>query len=184
MAIKIKNYGPMLLANIAALGLFSLLTMGLTFVFFYVTEDPIQRGQLMHRQQILAALASSLGEPESLQFNPKEGGYEIIQADAKVGVIVAATTDAGYGGPISMLASLATNGTLLALRITQHAETPGLGDKIDNAKSDWIYQFDGRDPSAIWRLRQEGGDFDALTGATITSRAVVRAAAKIVQTKQ
>lgn len=182
MAINIRN--STLLASVLALGLFAFLTMGMTFLFFYMTEEPIQRGQFAHRQQILASLASSLGEPGALQFNPRAQGYDIVKAGAKVGVIIAATTPAGYGGSISMLAALANNGTLLALRITQHAETPGLGDKIDSTKSDWIYQFDGRPPSTVWRLRQEGGDFDALTGATITSRAVVRTAAKIVQTQQ
>ena len=68
---------------------------------------------------------------------------------------------------------------MLAVRAVAHEETPGLGDRIDAAKSDWINRFSGRsladpDPER-WAVRRDGGDFDQLTGATITSRAVVNA---------
>jgi len=85
----------------------------------------------------------------------------------------------GYVAPIRLLVSLGTDGAVIAVRAQSHRETPGLGDRIDIAKSDWISVFAGRSldnpPAADWSVRHDGGGFNALTGATITSRAVVSA---------
>jgi electron transport complex protein RnfG len=64
---------------------------------------------------------------------------------------------------------------VLAARVSRHRETPGLGDAIEVGKSDWIQQFAGAAADSWWRLRRTGGDFDRLTGATVTSRAVTAA---------
>jgi electron transport complex protein RnfG len=65
------------------------------------------------------------------------------------------------------------------VRVLEHKETPGLGDKIETAKSDWVLQFDGhslRDPEAAkWAIKGDGGQFDQLTGASVTPRSVIRA---------
>jgi electron transport complex protein RnfG len=65
------------------------------------------------------------------------------------------------------------------IRVISHKETPGLGDKIDEKKSDWIFSFDGlsvSQPTATkWAVKKDGGEFDQFTGATITPRAVVAA---------
>jgi electron transport complex protein RnfG len=85
----------------------------------------------------------------------------------------------GYSGPIELILGLAREGRILGVRVVSHAETPGLGDKVERAKSNWILTFDGRslrDPTPErWRVKKDGGEFDQLTGATITPRAVVRA---------
>ena len=71
------------------------------------------------------------------------------------------------------------NGTVLGTRVTEHHETPGLGDKIELRLSDWITHFAGKKISgaddAHWAVKKDGGDFDQFTGATITPRAVVNA---------
>jgi electron transport complex protein RnfG len=86
----------------------------------------------------------------------------------------------GFSGPIQILLGVDEAGVVTALRILQHRETPGLGDTIELARSDWVLQFDGRsigDPDITgWAIRGDGGDFDQLTGASITPRAVIRAA--------
>ncbi len=70
-------------------------------------------------------------------------------------------------------------GTLLGVRVISHAETPGLGDKIEASKSDWILKFNGRSlndpPPTGWAVKKDGGIFDQFTGATITPRALVGA---------
>ncbi len=91
-------------------------------------------------------------------------------------------TDAarGYGGPIRYLASFTGDGRLRTVRIIAHSETPGLGDQIESDRSDWLMQFTGLRPAADdpgWALSADGGRFDALTGATITARAMVDALA-------
>lgn len=88
-------------------------------------------------------------------------------------------TGHGYAGPIELLLGLDPDGELLGVRVVSHSETPGLGDKIDLAKDDWILGFDGRSLENTtpeqWRVTKDGGDIDTLTGATITPRAVVEA---------
>jgi electron transport complex protein RnfG len=70
------------------------------------------------------------------------------------------------------------DGSVLGVRVIKHTETPGLGDKIDPAKSNWIYEFEGRSlgdpPPAKFAVKKDGGVFDQFAGATITPRAVVK----------
>jgi electron transport complex protein RnfG len=85
----------------------------------------------------------------------------------------------GYNGPIELLVGVAKDGTVTAVRVTQHRETPGLGDAIERDRSNWIEGFTGRRLDAPvlanWRVCKDGGEFDAITGATVTPRAIVEA---------
>ncbi len=85
----------------------------------------------------------------------------------------------GYSGAIHLLVGVRVDGSLAAVRVIKHVETPGLGDGIEARKSDWILGFDGKsleNPGIEQgKVRRDGGDFDQLTGATITPRAVIAA---------
>lgn len=85
----------------------------------------------------------------------------------------------GYAGPVRLILGVDADGRVLGVRATQHKETPGLGDKIDIAKSDWITRFTGLSlgspPKEKWRVKKDGGQFDQFSGATITPRGVVGA---------
>jgi electron transport complex protein RnfG len=82
----------------------------------------------------------------------------------------------GYGGEIIILMAVDEAGRLLGARVLKHTETPGLGDKIEIAKSGWINAFTGKTlATARWAVKKDGGDFDQFAGATITPRAVVSA---------
>ena len=73
----------------------------------------------------------------------------------------------------------------LGVRVVAHKETPGLGDRIELAKSPWVHGFDGKslgDPAdAGWAVKKDGGTFDQFAGATVTPRAVVRAVHKALR---
>ncbi len=88
-------------------------------------------------------------------------------------------TQAGYSGEIRLLMSMKANGEILGVRVLSHAETPGLGDKIEVSKDDWILQFNGlslgHPPLEKWKVDKDGGQFDSFSGATITPRAVLQA---------
>jgi electron transport complex protein RnfG len=105
--------------------------------------------------------------------------YRARRNGAPAAAVITVIARQGYVGPIRLLVSVAADGRVLAARAVAHEETPGLGDRIDTAKSDWMSRFTGRSadkPTAErWGVRRDGGDFDELTGATITSRAVVDA---------
>jgi electron transport complex protein RnfG len=98
---------------------------------------------------------------------------------AEVRGVIYQVTGKGYAGPIAIVMGVDRDGTILGVRVTKHTETPGLGDKVDAAKSDWILGFNGKslaEPQpARWAVKKDGGEFDQFTGATITPRAVVKA---------
>lgn len=91
----------------------------------------------------------------------------------------------GYSGAIGLLVAVDRSGRVLGVRVTRHGETPGLGDDIEAARSDWITRFTGRalgDPDPPrWAVRKDGGDFDQFAGATVTPRAVVAAVKRCLQ---
>ena len=97
----------------------------------------------------------------------------------KVRGAVFKVAERGYAADIQLLMALDTDGTTLGVRVIKHAETPGLGDKIEVAKSPWIEGFSGKSlhqPSpAQWAVKKDGGAFEQFAGATITPRAVVKA---------
>lgn len=85
----------------------------------------------------------------------------------------------GYSGAIRLLVAIKPGGEVLGVRTLRHQETPGLGDKIDVEKSDWIKSFAEKQVRGAdderWTVQRDGGMFDQFTGATITPRAVVSA---------
>lgn len=85
----------------------------------------------------------------------------------------------GYSGEISIMMGVSAAGEILGVRVLAHTETPGLGDKIEEKKSDWIFSFNGlsfeNTPDPQWAVKKDGGRFDQFSGATITPRAVVNA---------
>jgi len=98
------------------------------------------------------------------------------------GVVKAAlfkVAERGYAADIQVLMAVDAEGKTLGVRVLKHAETPGLGDKIEIKKDKWITDFDGKslgDPAPEkWGVKKDSGVFDQFAGATITPRAVVKA---------
>lgn len=94
--------------------------------------------------------------------------------------VFASVAPDGYNAPIDLLVGIdVESGRITGVRVIDHRETPGLGDRIEIRKSDWILQFDGTriddPPAQAWAVRQDDGAFDSITGATVTPRAVIRA---------
>lgn len=89
------------------------------------------------------------------------------------------TAPDGYSGAINMIMGIDRDGNILGVRVLSHKETPGLGDKIEVAKSDWILKFVGRSldnlAPAKWAVKKDSGEFDQFAGATITPRKSVQA---------
>jgi electron transport complex protein RnfG len=102
----------------------------------------------------------------------------IARLAGKVAAVAFETSGQGYAGEIASIMAVDSDGNILGVRVLRHAETPGLGDKIEAARHHWIRDFDGHnleDPaSSGWKVKKDGGIFDQFTGATITPRAVVR----------
>lgn len=102
-----------------------------------------------------------------------------------IAAIFTVTTLKGYSGAIKLVVAVNKDQSLAGVRVLSHKETPGLGDKIDAAKHDWILSFSGKSLAnpAIeqWAVKKDGGEFDQFTGATITPRAVVGSVKSVLQ---
>ena len=175
----------------ALLALFSVSAAGLVAITHVATVDRIAQNE---RQALLDQLAVIVPTEQvtndmaqdRIEVSDRErlGAdrtvvYRARQGDKPAGVVLTSVVPDGYAGPIRLLVAVLPDGTLGGVRVLSHRETPGLGDKIEEAKSDWVLDFTGRsleDPApARWKVRRDGGDFDQFTGATITPRSVVKA---------
>lgn len=173
---------PGLLLGTAALLATSLLALG-----NLATETAIAQRQA---EDLTASLAQVI--PARLHDNDLLGSrldvstwqgtqqvFRAMQGQTVTAVAYSRVTTEGYGGPIRLLLGVAANGKLLGVRVLSHSETPGLGDKMEMTKSDWILGFTGfsltNPPAEHWGVKKDGGRFDQFTGATITPRALVKA---------
>ncbi len=157
-----------------------------------LTADRIAANE---RAYVAARLAPALGDtdydsdlmqdvvtlptPHGLPGEEPARIYRVYKAGQPRAVLFEVTAMDGYAGPIRILVGVDTDGVVTGVRIVAHNETPGLGDKIESTRSDWVQQFDGRalgqPPAAGWAIHVDGGEFDQLTGASVTPRAVVKA---------
>ncbi len=111
--------------------------------------------------------------------------YRARKQGRPVAVVFNLVTADGYNGDIRLLVAIRTDGRVGGVRVIAHRETPGLGDPIELARSNWVLGFDGHslvDPDTDrWAVRRDGGIFDQFTGATITPRAVVEAVQRALE---
>jgi len=110
--------------------------------------------------------------------------YPAKQQEKVFAYLIEHTYPNGYNGNIRLLTGFDIKHQLLGVRVITHKETPGLGDKIETRKSDWIKQFAGlslfNPQKSDWKVKRDGGVFDSFTGATITPRAIVSAAYQVL----
>ncbi len=105
--------------------------------------------------------------------------YRARKNNKPVAVIINSVAPDGYNGNIELLVAIQYDGVLTGVRVVSHKETPGLGDAIEENRSDWITKFKQRSlanpDKKGWGVKRDGGEFDQFTGATITPRAIVKA---------
>jgi electron transport complex protein RnfG len=109
--------------------------------------------------------------------------YTATKNNKKVATLIKHIYPKGYTGDITLLTGIDTQGKLLGVRVISHKETPGLGDRIELKKSNWIRQFKGLSLTnpINWSVKKDGGNFDSFSGATITPRAIVNATSEILK---
>ena len=170
-----------------SLGIVALLSSAALALANHATHDDIVKAQ---ENDLQASLAQVLPKgfadndllKDTVQIAGLDGTPVIIYRTRQSGRINGAVfqvSDRGYAGEIAVLIGLDAKGRLLGARVIKHRETPGLGDKIEAAKSDWIHVFEGKSLQSPapdqWAVKKDGGVIDQLAGATITPRAVVKA---------
>ncbi|WP_374404048.1 electron transport complex subunit RsxG [Niveibacterium sp.] len=151
------------------------------------TREPItQAAQDDLKQSLVQVLPPGCVDNDLLAdarvIKAASGRVVTVYRGTKAGVFSAAVFEfsaRGYAGEIAVLIGVDAAGVVSGVRVLRHAETPGLGDKIDAAKSGWINSFTNKSlagmPVARWAVKKDGGEFDQFAGATITPRAVVKA---------
>jgi len=174
------------------MGSVALLVCSLLLLTNNLTEQPIADRQREDLTKLMdQVLPSSVydNQPLDNKYQEQIDGQNFIfyraRLQDKVSAIIIFTKTSGYSGDIAMLVAVKADGELSGVRVLSHTETPGLGDKIELAKDDWILGFAGLSLSKPddngWAVKKDGGQFDAFTGATITPRAVVKGVYETLQ---
>ncbi len=168
------------------LGIFALLASGALAWASSATGEAIAAAEAKDlRDSLSEVLPQGMADNDFLKdtVDLKNGEKTVtIYRARKEGVVKAAlfkVAERGYAGDIQVLMAVDSDGKTLGVRVLKHSETPGLGDKIEVKKDPWVKSFDGKslgDPAPEkWAVKKDGGIFDQFAGATITTRAVVKA---------
>lgn len=178
--------GGVTLAVIAAL------CTALVALTFLLTEERIEANEQAWLERSLQPALSGLfydsGVTESMITLPPPHDlpgseaaivYRVYAESVPVAALFVVSARGGYAGPIRLLVGIDVQGNVTGVHVLEHRETPGLGDRVESGKSDWVTQFSGRSLSdpvvSAWNIKRDGGTFDQLTGATVTPRAIVKA---------
>ena len=169
----------------------------LASVFFMTHDKIVQSEEAEKLKLIMQIVPSTLFDNDIIQdilsipANDLLGTDEVTTAyHARLkgepsAVVLSAIAPDGYGGKIFLLVGVNTQGEIIGVRVISHNETPGLGDYIDAAKSNWIKGFDGLSDARYkpedWQVKKDGGKFDYMAGATISPRAVIKAVHKALE---
>lgn len=187
-----------MLKNSLVLGLFAIATVGLVAVLQQATAGRIAASERAAQVRALSEIlppgsydnqlldhSIQLHDPLLLGSKSPQPAYIALKNGQPSAIILRATAPDGYSGAIRLLIGIQIDGRLAGVRVLNHRETPGLGDKIELAKSPWIQSFVGRSlqapDEAGWAVKKDRGEFDQFAGATITPRAVVKAVHKALQ---
>ncbi|ARU31324.1 electron transport complex subunit RsxG [Sulfuriferula sp. AH1] len=171
---------------------FTVVFTGILAFTYSITHQGIQHNEDNARRKLVAETLPPhsfnndlLSNQITLQADPLLGteapslAWQARQDGAPVAVVLEATAPDGYSGKINLLIGVTLDGKISGVRVVSHKETPGLGDYIELAKSNWIRLFDGKSlenpDDSGWKVKKDGGQFDYMAGATITPRAVIKA---------
>lgn len=183
----------------ALLALVALLCTGVSSGIYFLTKGKIDEAVAKQQQALLSEILPSNYYDNDIMANCKMPDSREIDKictallqDKINAYVIEATAPDGYSGNIRLLFGMTVEGEILGVRVLEHKETPGLGDKIETRISNWILSFNhkkiSQDNLADWAVKKDGGKFDQFAGATITPRAIVnqvkRSALEILNTQQ
>ncbi len=191
--------GQSITRNSVLLALFALSTTALIASTYLLTKDDIALQMRQAEERALLQIVPRARHDNSMlddtiPVGPQDAGlglreekriYVARQSGTVVAVIIPVVAPDGYSGDIDLIVGINSDGTIAGVRVLGHKETPGLGDKAELKKSDWVLGFEGRslaNPTLDgWAVKKDKGVFDQFTGATITPRAVVAATLRALQ---
>lgn len=157
---------------VVCLGIVTLVCGALLGIVYVVTEDAVSDAQQAKSTKAIEAVSPAFASlSEGMEADGKTKYYVARNAaDTAIALIVTAETSKGFGGKIKMMVGFLPDGTIYDTSVLEHAETPGLGAKC--TEESFKGQFRGFSPlEKKLVVSKDGGDVDAITAATITSRA-------------
>lgn len=174
MASKKESSFLNMIVTLFTVSAFAALALGAVYV---VTKAPIAIAKQKKQTKAIKAVLPAFDKLQVIKV-PDADGDDSLQfnvaskAGKVVGVAVNTYTDKGFGGRIDAMIGFLPNGTIYNTSILSLKETPGLGAKLQKSKSDFPNQFMGKNPADFkLKVNKDGGDVDAITAATISSRA-------------
>lgn len=178
MAKKESSFINMVLTLFVVTGIAALALGGV----YNATKGPIAVAKRLKIEKAIGEVLPAFDSVTEYKLLP-EGGkdsltfYQATNAGEAVGTAIRTYTDEGFGGRIWIMVGFVEGDVISGTSVLEHKETPGLGDKMDKKKADWANQFDGKNLTEFNLLvTKDRGDVDAITAATITSRAFCDAA--------
>lgn len=144
---------------------------------YVATKEPIAMAKRAKLKNALGKVLPEFDNTKTKKVLAADGSdslvfYTAYKNGSEVGTAIKTYTDKGYSGHIEIMVGFTPDNQIEKTAVLSHAETPGLGDKIDKAKSDWSKQFNDKNPEQFeLKVKKDGGDVDAITAATISSRA-------------
>jgi len=183
--------------NGAVLALFALACTSVVAITHAVTKDRIAEQEQVQLLKIINQLLPEDGHDNNIFQSCKLMTNEALlgtsdpqriftatKNNEAVGYAIEGIAPTGYNGNIKLVVGVDTAGKVTGVRILGHNETPGLGDKVEYRKSNWLDDFVDQtlteENAHTWAVTKDGGDFDSFTGATITPRAVVNSVKDIL----
>ncbi|GAB4326053.1 MAG: RnfABCDGE type electron transport complex subunit G [Bacteroidales bacterium] len=173
MAKKESTFGNMVMTLFIVTAVAALALGGV----YNVTKEPIAKARKLKIQKAIAEVLPQFDTVMELKVMPTDGKdsltfYHALKDGEPVGTAVRTYTDKGFGGRVWIMVGFTDGHIIHGTSVLEHKETPGLGDKMDPRKSPWSEQFKGVDLQNFdLRVKKDGGDVDAITAATISSRA-------------
>lgn len=191
MAKRESTIGNMLLA----LTVITFVASSALGAVYSITKEPIAAAMLAKKNNAIKEVIPEFNntpseevykiavDGDTLYFYPGKMDGELV------GTAVETFTKSGFSGEIRVMVGLLPDGTINDVTVLKHEETPGLGDKMEKKKSDWSNQFMGKNPAQFnVAVTKDGGEIDAITASTISSRAfceaVIRAYSNYMNEKQ
>ncbi len=154
-----------------------LAALALTGVYA-LTKGPIEKGQKEKKDKALQAVLpkydGSIRDTVVIDENNEQVPVHLaIGKDGSLcGAGIETYTLKAFAGRFDLMVGFDAEGTIVNTEVIKAAETPGLGDKINKDKSNFAEQFNGKDPKSFKLIvTKDNGDVDAITAATISSRA-------------
>ena len=161
-----------------ALTLVTLISSAILGYVYELTKEPIARAKAERQNEALrSVLPAYNNDPVKEMYKKAVDGDTLYFFPARkdsvlVGIAVETFSPKGFSGMIRLMVGFLPDGTINKIAVLEHNETPGLGDKMDRSKSDFSLQFDGKNPKTFkLAVKKDGGDVDAITASTISSRA-------------